>query len=124
MPGLLSLFALVIFSAEASFALNNEDPEKRWALLDQYEAKTGGDIMVTPRNGDISDGMIFQLNTVSGEPVSEAWTQTSIKWAYGEMKTPVPAYLKPAIIIRWTRPLLIHCGRTLISTLKNEHFIT
>ena len=29
---------------------------------------------------ELSNGMMFQLNTVSGEPVSEAWAQTRIKW--------------------------------------------
>jgi len=61
-------------------ALDSQDPEKLWAFLEQYEAKTGGDIMAIPHNGNISNGMMFQLNTVSGEPVSEAWAQTRIKW--------------------------------------------
>jgi len=61
-------------------ALDSQDPEKLWAFLERYEAKTGGDIMAIPHNGNISNGMMFQLNTVSGEPVSEAWAQTRIKW--------------------------------------------
>ena len=61
-------------------ALDSQDPEKLWAFLEEYETKTGGDIMAIPHNGNISNGMMFQLNTVSGEPVSEAWAQTRIKW--------------------------------------------
>ena len=61
-------------------ALDSQNPEKLWEFLEAYEIKTGGDIMAIPHNGNISNGMMFQLTTVSGEPISEAWTQTRIKW--------------------------------------------
>lgn len=61
-------------------ALDSQNPEKLWAFLEEYETKTGGNIMAIPHNGNISNGMMFQLESVAGEPITAEWAKARAKW--------------------------------------------
>ncbi len=61
-------------------ALDSQNPEKLWAFLEEYETKTGGNIMAIPHNGNISNGMMFQLESVTGEPITAEWAKARAKW--------------------------------------------
>ena len=41
-----------------------EDPEDLWKYLARYEAKTGGQILAIPHNGNWSNGTMFTEQTV------------------------------------------------------------
>jgi hypothetical protein len=45
------------------------DPEYLWGLLQEYEDKTGGDLLAIAHNGNLSNGLMFPLtNHVDGKP--------------------------------------------------------
>jgi len=48
-------------------AFDSDDPEDLWAYLDAYEEKTGGRVLAIPHNGNLSNGMMFMLETFHGK---------------------------------------------------------
>jgi hypothetical protein len=57
-------------------ALNSDDPEDLWAYLAAYEEETGGQVLAIPHNGNLSNGMMFQLETFAGEAFDEEYART------------------------------------------------
>lgn len=60
--------------------LESEDPEDLWAWMQRYEDETGGKLMAIPHNGNLSNGMMFALETLDGEPLDAAYAETRAKW--------------------------------------------
>lgn len=57
------------------------DPEYLWKLLQQYEDKTGGDVLAIAHNGNLSNGLMFPLiNHVDKKPLTEQYAKTRAKW--------------------------------------------
>jgi hypothetical protein len=54
-------------------ALDSDNPEDLWAYLTSYEQDTGGRVLAIPHNGNLSNGMMFMLETFGGEPFDEAY---------------------------------------------------
>jgi len=48
-------------------AFDSDDPEDLWAYLQAYEDKTGGRVLAIPHNGNLSNGMMFMLETFGGK---------------------------------------------------------
>jgi hypothetical protein len=48
-------------------ALDSDDPEDLWNYLQNYEDQTGGRVLAIPHNGNLSNGMMFMLETFDGE---------------------------------------------------------
>jgi hypothetical protein len=48
-------------------ALDSDDPEDLWDYLQAYEDRTGGRVLAIPHNGNLSNGMMFQLETFDGD---------------------------------------------------------
>jgi hypothetical protein len=48
-------------------AFNSDDPEDLWSYLDTYEETTGGRVLAIPHNGNLSNGMMFMLETFAGK---------------------------------------------------------
>ena len=48
-------------------AMDSDDPEDLWSYLDAYEKKTGGRVLAIPHNGNLSNGMMFMLETFAGK---------------------------------------------------------
>ncbi|MEJ2330975.1 MAG: DUF3604 domain-containing protein, partial [Gammaproteobacteria bacterium] len=48
-------------------AFDSDDPEDLWSYLDAYEKKTGGRVLAIPHNGNLSNGMMFMLETFAGK---------------------------------------------------------
>ncbi|NDR57945.1 DUF3604 domain-containing protein [Aliiruegeria sabulilitoris] len=63
------------FSAEDS-----ENPEDLWKALQTYEDETGGQVLAIPHNGNLSGGMMFDLETFEGEPLTQDWVETRARW--------------------------------------------
>jgi hypothetical protein len=57
-----------------------ENPEELWKWMQDYEAKTGGRVLAIPHNGNLSNGLMFAMNTFKGEPLTKEWAQTRAKW--------------------------------------------
>ena len=59
---------VVPFSQYDSF-----DPEDLWTWMDAYEKKTGGRLLAIPHNGNLSNGLMFDDKTYTGDPLSVAY---------------------------------------------------
>jgi len=56
------------------------DPEDLWEYLSRYESKTGGQVLAIPHNGNLSNGLMFDVETYTGEPLSRSYAETRIRW--------------------------------------------
>jgi hypothetical protein len=56
------------------------DPEKLWDYLESYEKKTGGQVLAIPHNGNLSNGLMFALETQSGNPIDKAYAERRMQW--------------------------------------------
>ncbi len=61
-------------------AFDSNDPEDLWAFLQNYEDETGGRVLAIPHNGNWGTGLMFGLETISGEPLSKEYAETRMKW--------------------------------------------
>ena len=50
-------------------AFDSMDPEKLWAYLADYEAKTGGSVLAIPHNGNLSNGQMFAVERLNGRRI-------------------------------------------------------
>ena len=57
------------------------DPEYLWRMLQEYEDKTGGNVLAIPHNGNLSNGLMFPvINPVDGNPIAKPCAMTRAKW--------------------------------------------
>ncbi len=56
------------------------DAEDLWKYLAAYEKKTGGRVLAIPHNGNLSNGLMFDVETYSGQPLTEAYARTRIRF--------------------------------------------
>jgi len=56
------------------------DPEGLWDYLEAYEQKTGGKALAIPHNGNLSQGLMFAVETFSGKPLDAAYAERRMKW--------------------------------------------
>ncbi|MFK7977988.1 MAG: DUF3604 domain-containing protein [Halioglobus sp.] len=61
-------------------ALDSRDPEDLWQALGSYEQATGGRVMSIPHNGNVSNGYMFALNKIDGDPLDQAYAQARARW--------------------------------------------
>jgi hypothetical protein len=61
-------------------AYDSDDPEDLWAWMAAYEEKTGGRVLAIPHNGNISNGVMFATETLSGEPIDKRYAEARAKW--------------------------------------------
>jgi hypothetical protein len=58
----------------------SEDPESLWKWMQAYEDKTGGKVLAIPHNGNLSNGLMFSLSTLAGQPMTKEYAETRQKW--------------------------------------------
>ena len=83
-----NLHRVVVFRDGASVAgrwvpfssLDSQDPEDLWAALAGYEANTGGRVLAIPHNGNVSNGLMFDDETLSGQPYTRAYAEARDRW--------------------------------------------
>jgi hypothetical protein len=63
--------AIIPFSS-----LDSEDPAMLWKFLDAYEAKTEGQALAIPHNGNLSNGRMFGLVDFEGHALTRAYAET------------------------------------------------
>jgi hypothetical protein len=88
MPKGNNLHRVVIFKDDASRAtqvvpfslFDSEDPEDLWAYMAAYEAKTGGNVLAIPHNGNLSNGTMFAVERFNGGRLTRDYAETRMKW--------------------------------------------
>ena len=58
---------------------DSPDPEMLWKWMQSYEDKTGGRLLAIPHNGNLSGGMMWMTETMSGKPFDRAYAETRAK---------------------------------------------
>jgi hypothetical protein len=61
-------------------ALDSDDPEDLWTYLKGYEEQTDGRVLAIPHNGNLSNGMMFMLETFDGEPFDANYARTRARY--------------------------------------------
>jgi len=61
-------------------ALQSEDPEKLWEFLEGFEQKTGGKVLAIPHNGNLSGGLMFATETISGAALDREYAENRSRW--------------------------------------------
>ena len=52
------------------------DPEDLWEYMAGYEKKTGGQALAIPHNGNLANGLMFDVETYSGKPLTRAYAES------------------------------------------------
>ena len=64
------------FTATESF-----NPEDLWKWMENYEEKTGGQLLALAHNGNVSNGLMFpEINPETGKPLTENYARKRIRW--------------------------------------------
>jgi hypothetical protein len=74
--GGFNLHRNVLFRDDASVAnqtlpfsqFDSQNPEDLWKALDKFEKRTGADMLAIPHNGNLSNGLMFSVETNDGKP--------------------------------------------------------
>jgi len=61
-------------------ALEGGDPEALWRYLADYEARTGGQALAIPHNGNVSNGLMFAESTFDGGPLTRDYAERRARW--------------------------------------------
>jgi hypothetical protein len=77
--GGFNLHRNVIFRGDASVAnqmipfsqFDSQNPEDLWKALDEFEKRTGADVLAIPHNGNLSNGLMFSVETNDGKPYTK-----------------------------------------------------
>ena len=56
------------------------DPEDLWAWMRAYEERTGGRALAIPHGGNLSNGAMFDVETMSGEPIDAEYARRRMRW--------------------------------------------
>jgi len=59
---------------------DSADPEDLWDYLAAYEEETGGAALAIPHNGNLSNGLMFDIETFGGQPLDRAYAERRIRW--------------------------------------------
>jgi hypothetical protein len=87
-PDLKNLHRVVIFRDDAEAArqvvplstFDTTDPEELWDYLAMYEATTGGSALAIPHNGNLSQGLMFAVERLNGEPLDADYAERRMRW--------------------------------------------
>lgn len=56
------------------------DPEDLWGYMADYEQTTGGRVLAIPHNGNLSNGLMFSLETYKGKRLNKKYASTRAKY--------------------------------------------
>ena len=85
--GGFNLHRNVLFRGDATEAnqtlpfsqFDSQNPEDLWMALDEFEKRTGGDVLAIPHNGNLSNGLMFSVETNNGEPLSPELAKVRVR---------------------------------------------
>ena len=61
-------------------AFDSENPEDLWKYMANYEQKTGGQVLAIPHNGNLSNGRMFALADLMGNPLTRQYAENRARW--------------------------------------------
>jgi Protein of unknown function (DUF3604) len=61
-------------------ALDSQNPEDLWRALATYEKATNGEVMSIPHNGNVSNGLMFAMETLEGETLTREYAEARARW--------------------------------------------
>ncbi|MCA0998623.1 DUF3604 domain-containing protein [Alloyangia pacifica] len=87
-PDLRNLHRNVIFRDGAEEArqvipfsiFDSTDPEDLWDYMERYEEKTGGSAFAIAHGGNLSQGLMFAVERMNGEPLDAAYAERRMRW--------------------------------------------
>jgi len=87
-PDLRNLHRNVIFRDGADEArqvvpfsiFDSIDPEDLWDYMEAYEKKTGGRALAIPHGGNLSQGLMFAIEKMSGKRLDKAYAERRMRW--------------------------------------------
>ncbi len=87
-PGGSNLHRVVVFrdGAERTGQIipfsrdDSSDPAELWKFLANYEAVTGGQVLAIPHNGNLSNGLMFRVETFDGKPMDKIYASERARW--------------------------------------------
>jgi hypothetical protein len=56
------------------------DPEALWDYMAKYEEKTGGSVLAIAHNGNVSNGQMFAVERLNGQPIDRNYAETRIRF--------------------------------------------
>ena len=59
---------------------DSADPEDLWDWMEAYEADTGGRLLALAHNGNLSNGLMFDDITLSGEELTREYAERRMRW--------------------------------------------
>ncbi|QEW18527.1 hypothetical protein LA6_000693 [Marinibacterium anthonyi] len=59
---------------------DTELPRELWDWMAGYEDKTGGRLLAIPHNGNLSNGLMFSIETPDGNPIDAQWAAARARW--------------------------------------------
>lgn len=61
--------------------MGSPDPRELWKWMENYEARTGGDVLALAHNGNLSNGVMFPMETqFNGVELDKSYVTERIKW--------------------------------------------
>jgi hypothetical protein len=51
-----------------------------WEYMAAYEADTGGTVLAIPHNGNLSNGLMFNVERLNGRPIDREYAETRMRW--------------------------------------------
>jgi hypothetical protein len=61
-------------------SFHSDDPEDLWKYLATYEADSGGRVLAIPHNGNLSNGLMFDVRTRSGDAIDGDYAERRARW--------------------------------------------
>ena len=61
-------------------SFDSSDPEDLWAWMARYEQESGGQVFSIPHNGNLSNGLMFAVETLDGEPFDKDYAERRARW--------------------------------------------
>jgi hypothetical protein len=56
------------------------DPEELWDYMKRYEESTGGSVLAIAHNGNVSNGQMFSVERMNGEPMDRNYAETRARF--------------------------------------------
>ncbi|MEJ1159753.1 DUF3604 domain-containing protein [Prosthecomicrobium sp. N25] len=60
--------------------LGSEDPADLWKWMENYQAKTGGNVLAIAHNGNLSNGIMFPVVEAFGKKLDRDYAETRMRW--------------------------------------------
>ena len=61
-------------------SVDSINPEELWRYFARYEEITGGEVLAIPHNGNLSNGEMFALTTLDGQPLTTEYARARSRW--------------------------------------------